>query len=273
MTQHSSANIGNMLKALLDASQSSDLSALRAERLGEITSRKQKTIDATFEVLDELLAELEERTTAVTEGTITPPAAAESTVDSDTSEVPSDDVMAVHDTVQTPEGFVWDPDDDDEDDTDTGEMPAPDSPVDIVLDQGPSPGWQRSHELLFDDALRLFKLGDSDGALVSLERLLASCQLNDDLQEFVKVNEERLMEVYEVLLGPWEKVPLRIECDEPLPDSFFHTEKIVQILALVDGTASLSDIFSSTDMSALEVASVLSQLIRARAISTEATTH
>ena len=139
-----------------------------------------------------------------------------------------------------------------------------------IPDEEATPGWTRPAELLFDDALRLFRLGDSDGALISLERLLASTDLNDDLSEFIRVNEERLLDLYHAIIGPWEKVPVRItENDEPMPLSFFKVPKISVVLKHINGRLSMADIMAKNTMSRLETVAVISQLLRAKCITTE----
>ncbi len=146
---------------------------------------------------------------------------------------------------------------------------APEPEVTPIADDQPTPGWTRVAELLFDDALRLFKLGDSEGALVSLERLLAANELNSDLEEFVRVNEDRLVEVYQTLIGPWEKVPRRVAPIEPMPARFFENAKIARVLARVDGRTSIGRLLDEGGgMSRLEVAAVVSQLLRTKSIST-----
>ena len=137
-------------------------------------------------------------------------------------------------------------------------------------EEPPSPGWTRRAELLYDDMLRLFRLGDSDGALISLERLLTSTPLNQDLEEFVEVNEERLMELYKSVLGSWAECPVRAEeIEGPIPPAFLTFPKIASTLAFIDGHTSFSTILSSSKMTRLETAAVLSQLVRSKIIVVE----
>ena len=134
-------------------------------------------------------------------------------------------------------------------------------------DEETTPGWTRRAELLFDDALRLFRFGDRDGAMISLERLLASTVLNDDLQEFVRVNESKLMDLYSGLVGPFEKTPVRVEGQEPqMPSVFLEEPKIQHILSQVDGNTSMSEMIESGEMSPLETVAVINQLLRTRTI-------
>jgi hypothetical protein len=133
----------------------------------------------------------------------------------------------------------------------------------------PTDGWVHQDEILFDDALRLFRLGDSEGALVSLERLLLTSQLNEDLNEFISANEERLLDLYEARIGPFSKIPIRMEDGEPMPPSFYEESKVVTVLQVVDGRRSYTEILSLDSISRLEGVMVLSQLLRLGAINTE----
>jgi hypothetical protein len=133
----------------------------------------------------------------------------------------------------------------------------------------PTEGWTWAAELLFDDVLRLFGLNDSEGALVSLERLLTSTELNQDLVEFISMNEERLIDLYKLRFGTFDKVPLQGRSREHFPNAFY-TNKVSTVMDLVDGRRTIESIISGCGMSQLEAVSVLSQLVRAGIVMTEA---
>ena len=224
------------LDALLDALDN------RAERIatGAVKPNEQDDFDA---IATPGLDGTEPATAPVTEesATDTDPEAggdnADSTPETDNHSAPSADTLPQADD----NVFVLEATDDS--DVDTAELdhekipltsdvkPAPPAeeylaPV-LEEEEPPSPGWTRRAELLYDDMLRLFRLGDSDGALVSLERLLTSTPLNQDLEEFVEVNEERLMELYKSVLGSWGDCPVRAEeIEGPIPPAFLKFPKI-----------------------------------------------
>ncbi|HIN85933.1 MAG TPA: hypothetical protein EYN06_05575 [Myxococcales bacterium] len=131
----------------------------------------------------------------------------------------------------------------------------------------PTQGWTLSAELLFDDALRLFALGDSDGALISLERLLTSSELNEDLTEFVQKNEVKLLRVYEEVLGPWNKTLHLNTSGESLHAGFLRAPKIKWVIGKVDGQATIGDLLQNEKLSQLETVAVISQLLRSKAVS------
>lgn len=131
-----------------------------------------------------------------------------------------------------------------------------------------SAGWTRRAELLFEDALRLFRLGDVDGGLISLERLLVSGELNADLREFVDVNQDRILEQYETLMSPWQKVPELLDPGTvPGVGPITALPKIARVLGLVNGRISVSEIAELLPTyRRLEVISAVSQLIRFKVV-------
>jgi len=126
----------------------------------------------------------------------------------------------------------------------------------------PTEGWEQQDEILFDDALRLFRLGDSEGALVSLERLLLTSNLNEDLSEFIVANEDRLVDLYETRFGSFHYIAEVAEDGEPMPPTFRSEPKVVSVLDAVNGVRTYDEIMNAMDLSRLEVVMVLSQLLR-----------
>lgn len=127
-------------------------------------------------------------------------------------------------------------------------------------------GLQAEVELLYEDVLWLFSLGDTDGALVSLERLLVVAPPSEHVRHFIQVNEKKLLKVYEAVLGPWSNVPRRTADDE-IPSLFTTHAKLKALLELIDGKRSLEDLFGDSFLMPLETCALLHQLIRIRAVS------
>jgi len=126
-------------------------------------------------------------------------------------------------------------------------------------------GWQAEVELLYNDVLRLFSLGDTDGALVSMERLLIIAPINDQIRNFLRVNESKLMKLYEGVMGPWSNVPHKV--DAPNAPAFFQQHaKFKSILHLVDGKRDLGGILEESYFLPLETCAVLNQLVRSKVI-------
>lgn len=126
-------------------------------------------------------------------------------------------------------------------------------------------GWQAEVELLYNDVLRLFSLGDTDGALVSMERLLIIAPINDQIRNFLRVNESKLMKLYEGVMGPWSNVPHKVDTANA-PPFFRQHAKFKSILHLVDGKRDLGGILEESYFLPLETCAVLNQLIRSKVI-------
>lgn len=126
--------------------------------------------------------------------------------------------------------------------------------------------WSRDIELLYEDVIYLFQSSDTEGALISLERLLIVAPANEAIQEFVALNEKKLVDVYERLIGPWTKIPRRNVESKAMPTSYLRDAKIERIARLIDGKASVDEIFSKVRFGRLEVCCILSQLQRARLV-------
>lgn len=126
--------------------------------------------------------------------------------------------------------------------------------------------WPREVELLYEDVHWLFQLGDIDGALISLERLLVLAPENEEIQAFVSLNERKLLEIYQSVLGAWERVPRISEGGLSMPVATSTGEKVGRVLKLIDGTRTVRQILGGSSLNRLEACSVLSQLMRARVI-------
>jgi hypothetical protein len=129
--------------------------------------------------------------------------------------------------------------------------------------------WTREVELLYDDVLYLFHNGDMEGALISLERLLVLAPPSEAIQEFIALNETKLVDLYENLIGPWTRVPRRNEAARTMPPAYTQDPKISKVLSTIDGETAFSAVISAVPMSRLEVCSILNQLMRAQLITTE----
>lgn len=145
----------------------------------------------------------------------------------------------------------------------TTETPA--APADVA-EEPPTSEWPREVELLYEDVHWLFQLGDIDGALISLERLLVLAPENEEIQAFVTLNERKLLEIYQSVLGAWERVPRLVDGAWSTPLARSTGEKVARVLRLIDGARSVQSIVGSSSLSRLEACSVLSQLMRSRII-------
>ncbi len=119
---------------------------------------------------------------------------------------------------------------------------------------------------LYDDVRALFEIGDREGALISLERLVVVSPLTPQVESFLHHNEGRLLEYYQGVFGPFSRVPALVHSEQRMPASYYALDKIRTITEMVDGRRSIQNILLSSGMSRIEACAVISQLVRAAAI-------
>ena len=120
-------------------------------------------------------------------------------------------------------------------------------------------------ELLFRDSLWLFRAGDTDGGLMSLERMLVLGPMTDRLRHFLGANEPKLMSLFETVIGPWANIPRKTNRDD-IPAFFRADPKCRAILQMVNDERNLQEIVDESPYVPLETCSVLHQLVRAQVI-------
>lgn len=124
---------------------------------------------------------------------------------------------------------------------------------------------RKAAELLYEDVLWLFSINDGEGALVSLERLLMLGNLEGEAEEFLRLNGEKLLNLYEGYLGPFDKVPSRGETDiDHMPIGYLEHGLMSSILDMVDGKRSIQAIMQHSPFTPLETCAGIEQLRRAR---------
>lgn len=119
---------------------------------------------------------------------------------------------------------------------------------------------------LYDDVRALFEIGDREGALVSLERLIVVAPIAPELENFLSHNEARLLDYYQNVFGPFTRKLARAELEDIMPKAYFDIAKIRQIHDLIDGVRSVSDIIAASGLRHIEACAVISQLVRSAAV-------
>jgi hypothetical protein len=121
-------------------------------------------------------------------------------------------------------------------------------------------------QVLYEDIGALFEIGDREGALISLERLLTIAPITPSVMAFLDHNEARLLEYYESTLGPWTR-PARLKAgaEQGMPAGYFQLEKMATIVALLDGRP-VSEVLSASGLRPIEACAVLSQLARSASL-------
>lgn len=117
-------------------------------------------------------------------------------------------------------------------------------------------------QVLYEDILALFEINDREGALVSLERLLTYAPISPQIEAFLSHNESRLLDYYQNVLGPWERVARLKEGDSSMPEAYFHMDKVAAVVRQMDGQRTLSEVIARSGLRTIEACAVLSQLAR-----------
>lgn len=133
------------------------------------------------------------------------------------------------------------------------------------------PHQQAVAELLYEDMVWLFSVNDGEGALISLERLLILGAPLAEAQEFLEVNEEKLLKLYEDYMGPFSRVAQREEVDAhvEMPAAYLEQGPLGEILAMVDGQVSIADILATASCTVIQGCAAIKQLHRAQLIALE----
>lgn len=121
-------------------------------------------------------------------------------------------------------------------------------------------------QILYEDIGALFEIGDREGALISLERLLAVAPISPQIDAFLSHNEQRLVEYYETVLGPWSRIGRLREGETAMPPGYFRLDKVALLLPYLDGTRTLDDAMAHSGLRRIEACAVLSQLARSSSL-------
>jgi hypothetical protein len=144
------------------------------------------------------------------------------------------------------------------------ELPPPEAPT----AEAPSPAvpsevhWSPSDRLLYEDVVRLFDLGDSAGAMISLERLVMLSPEAEELKVFLDKNGDLLLRLYRESLGSMDRVPVPVKDRLPVRIPTEHPAVLLDVLRLADGHRTLRDLTRKSTVSELRTMLVVSHLAR-----------
>ena len=119
---------------------------------------------------------------------------------------------------------------------------------------------------LFRDVRALFEIGDREGALVSLERLIVVAPMADQIESFLDHNESRLLNYYQSVFGPFSRVPKLTEGEPAMPAGYFRMAKVHTIASLINGQRTVTEVIDGSGLRKIEACAVLSQLVRSSAV-------
>ena len=131
--------------------------------------------------------------------------------------------------------------------------------------EGAGDGLNEAARMLYDDVLWLFSINDGEGALISLERLLTIGQIDEEVAEFLDLNGDRLLGLYEGYIGPFDKVVFRGDTTpESMPEGYLSRGEFDRLYAMVDGQRTIGDLIDASARTPLETCASIEQLHRAR---------
>ena len=131
--------------------------------------------------------------------------------------------------------------------------------------EGAGDGLRDAARMLYDDVLWLFSINDGEGALISLERLLTIGQIDDEVAEFLDLNGDKLLGLYQGYMGPFDKVVFRGDTTpESMPEGYLSRGEFDRIYAMVDGQRTIGDLIDASERTPLETCASIEQLHRAR---------
>lgn len=134
----------------------------------------------------------------------------------------------------------------------------------IRLKQSVMPSYMAGH--LYNDVRALFEIGDREGALISLERLIVVAPIAPQIESFLAHNESRLLDYYQNVFGPFTRVVSIPDEGRNMPAGYFTMDKVKVIWALIDGERSVQEIIDVSGLRVIEACSVISQLVRSAAV-------
>ncbi len=122
--------------------------------------------------------------------------------------------------------------------------------------------WGPLHDKLYEDVLWLFKMGDNEGALNSLARLLDSGEGTEELERFLTINQQKLYDLYHRIVGEPSALIERHE-DAVIGDRYFYQRAEVEaLLEQVNGARPIVEVIEASKLPELKVYSYLHRIRR-----------
>ena len=132
--------------------------------------------------------------------------------------------------------------------------------------ESPTSAWRPAERALYDDLLALFELGDSLGAMTSLERLWMLNPDALDLKAFLTKNQNLLIGLYRDALGSLDRVPVPPKDRAPVRVPAGRPSLMMDVLMLFDGHRSLRIIEKKSGLRELAVLLTGSHTVRSGSV-------
>lgn len=137
---------------------------------------------------------------------------------------------------------------------------APTRPVPVQA--APPVHWGPSEQMLYEDVVTLFDLGDQPGAMISVERLLMLSPQAEELDLFFERNESTLKRIYEEYFGSLDRIPIPLRNAQPVKIPTPDAGTVMNILRMVDGQRTLRDVLRLSPLGHLRGLICLAHLAR-----------
>jgi len=145
----------------------------------------------------------------------------------------------------------------------TAVVPVEEGPAEVEREptgeqEAPSE-WNVVHDRLYEDLLWLFRIGDNEGALISLGRLVTLAEGTEELQRFLDINEPKLVGLYEKILGDFSSAFTVLSDD--MGDRYFRNpDDVAQVLALAGQYNNVDALLERSPLPRVKTLSVLHRM-------------
>lgn len=112
----------------------------------------------------------------------------------------------------------------------------------VEVPAAPKVNWGPCEQLLYEDIVTLFELGDQAGAMVSVERLLMLSPKAHELDIFLERNEATLKKLYEDYFGSFDRILVPLRNAHPIKIPTPDAAAVMDVLRLVDGQRTLREV-------------------------------
>ena len=125
--------------------------------------------------------------------------------------------------------------------------------------------WTGDHDRLYEDVLWLFRIGDIEGALTSLRRLLDTGEHTQELMRFVEINSSKLVGQYEKLFKGFDR-PLEVRVRELGELFFWNSEEASSLLDLLGRKDTLAQALADTPFGPVKTLALFHRLMTDRLV-------
>ena len=102
--------------------------------------------------------------------------------------------------------------------------------------------WGKVEHALYEDAVTLFDLGDQQGGMISVERLLMLSPDAKETETFLSKSERVFTQMYEDHVGSLDRIPVPVQSAHPIKIPASDASLVMDVLRRVDGRRSIREV-------------------------------